>query len=354
MKAVMKTSRAAGLEMCEAPIPEIGAGEVLVRVLATSICGTDLHLYNWDAWADRSSLAPIPFVQGHELCGEIVEVGAGVTELKPGDFVSAESHIVDYEGPYYRNGQGQVAPETRIIGLHRDGSFAEFIALPWQNTRKNPPDMPLEVAVLKENFGNAVHTAHATELKGKDVLISGCGPAGMMTMLAARALEARHIVVSDIHPYRLNMARELGAELAVNPTEGNFLERVRDQLPGGEVDVVLEMSGAQPAIEDGLRLLRPGGTLVAFGIPNAPLKDFNFAELFIFPGIRMESVIGRRMWETWEQLEALLHEGLVDLRGIVTHRFSLENHRDAFETFASKESGKVMMVLDDHLLGDDS
>ena len=342
MRAAVKPARQAGLSLTTIDVPQIGPQDVLIKVRATSICGTDLHIYNWDLWA-QGRIKHIPLVQGHELCGDIVEVGQDVTRLKVGDFVSAESHIVDYDGEYYKRGLGHVAPETQIIGVDRDGSFAEYIALPWQNARKNPKDMPIHVAVLKENFGNAIHTGFATELEGRDVLITGCGPVGLMTMLIAHARGARTIIAADVSDYRIQFARQLGADHIVNPKTEDLVGKVRDITHGVGVDVLLEMSGAPSAIVHGLSLVKYAGVAVAFGLPSKPL-EFDLSNLLIFKGITLYGIIGRKMWRTWEQMEDLLASGKVDLSPIVTHKFPLADFEQAFATMASGNSGKVMMT----------
>ncbi len=342
MRAVVKPARQPGLTLTMKDVPAIGPRDVLIKVRATSICGTDLHIYNWDAWA-QGRIKHIPLVQGHELCGDVVDVGPEVTRVRVGDFVSAESHIVDYDGEYYRRGLGHVAPETQIIGVDRDGSFAEYIALPWQNARKNPSDMPTHVAVLKENFGNAIHTGFAAELEGKDVLITGCGPVGLMTLLIAHARGARTIISADVSDYRVQFARRLGADHIVNPKSENMVEKVRDITRGEGVDVLLEMSGAPSAIVQGLSLVKYAGSAVAFGLPSKPL-EFDLSNLVIFKGITVYGIIGRKMWQTWEQMEDLLARGKVDLSPIVTHTFRLDEFDKAFAAMASGNSGKVMMI----------
>lgn len=342
MKAAVKPAPQPGLSWTTKEVPHIGPRDVLIKVRATSICGTDLHIYNWDAWA-QSRIQHLPLVQGHELCGDVVEVGPEVTRIKVGDFVSAESHIVDYNGEYYKRGLGHVAPETKIIGVDRDGSFAEYIALPWQNARRNPQDMPVEIAVLKENFGNAIHTGFAADLEGKDVLITGCGPVGVMTMLIAHARGARMIIATDISDYRIQFARRLGADHIVNPRHENLVDRVRELTRGAGVDVLLEMSGAPSAIVQGFSLIKYAGRAVVFGLPSKPL-EFDLSNLVIFKGITVHGIIGRKMWRTWEQMEDLLNRGKVDLSPIVTHKFKLEEFDKAFATMASGDSGKVMMI----------
>lgn len=341
MRVLVKPDRQPGLVMSTKDVPKIGPREVLVKIRATSICGTDLHLYNWDSWA-QSRIQNIPLVQGHELCGDIVEVGSNVDSVHVGDYISAESHIVDYEGEFYNNGMGHVAPETQIIGIDRDGSFAEYIALPWQNVRKNPQDMPTEIAVLKENFGNAIHAAFATELEGKDVLLTGCGPVGLMALLVARARGARSITAVDISDYRIQFAKRLGADHTINPKHESIIDGVRDLTNGVGVDVLLEMSGAASAIIQGITSVKHTGDVVAFGFPSKPI-ELDLANLVIFKGLTIYGVVGRMLWDTWEQIEEMLDSGKVDLTPIVTHKFKMEEYEKAFATMADGKSGKVVL-----------
>lgn len=342
MQAVVKPAPRKGLELTRVPVPRIRQGEVLIKVRAASICGTDSHLYDWTSWA-RHRVRNFPLIQGHELCGDIVEVGAEANKrLKPGDFVSAESHIVDYGGEYFRKGMGHIAPETQIIGVDRDGAFAEYIALPWQNARLNPSDMPENVAVLKENFGNAVHVGFTVDVRDRDVLMTGCGPAGLMTLLVLKARGARSIIVSDVSSYRLDFALRLGADAAIDVTREDLAEKVRDLSREGGVDVHLEMSGAVSAIIGGLDLLRAGGHAVAFGLPSRSF-EFELAELVIFKGVTLHGVVGRRLWETWDQMTALLEDGSIDLSRIVTDEYPLEDFAKAFRTMQQGECGKVVL-----------
>lgn len=341
MKALVKQTRSAGLTLMQRDIPVIGPDDVLIKVRATSICGTDLHIYNWDTWS-QGRVKTVPLIQGHEICGDIVEVGRNVTERKVGDFVSCESHVVNYNGEYYRHNLGHVAPETKIIGVDRDGSFAEYIALPWQNGWVNPPDMPTEVAVLRENFGNAIHTAFAADVKDKVVLITGCGPVGLMTLLAVRGRGAKTVICSDISDYRRNFAQRLGADYTNNPRENDLVQLVKHVTHNEGVDVLLEMSGAATAIQQGFSLVRYAGDVVAFGLPTRPI-EFDIANSVIFKGITVHGIVGRKMWSTWQHSDDLLLNNLVDLKPIVTHQYKLEEFDKAFTTMESGESGKVMM-----------
>ncbi len=341
MKAIVKTHPSAGMELCQVPIPEIGPRDVLIKVRATSICGTDLHILHWDAWS-AARIKP-PIVVGHEFCGDIVEIGKDVTQVQVGDFVSAESHIVDGTCDLCRTGNGHICRNTKIIGVDRDGCFAEYIAMPAENVWIDPPDMPAEIAALQENFGNAVHTALATPLVARKVLMTGCGPVGLMTILVARAAGARAIYVSDISEYRLNLAKKLGVNLTVNVKSQNLRDIVLQETDGEGVDVLLEMSGVPSAIRDGFELLKKGGVAVLLGLPGKPL-EFDLGNLVILKGITVYGIAGRRLWETWYEARGLIRSGAVDLAPIVTHKFKLEQFEQAFAAMESGNSGKVVMM----------
>lgn len=340
MCAVVKAKPSSGLELRNVPIPKVGPRDVLLRVKASSICGTDLHIYHWDPWA-QARLQP-PLVVGHETCGEVVEVGQDVTEVKAGDYVSAESHVVCGLCDMCRTGRGHLCRNTRILGIDRDGCFAEYVAIPVINAWLNPPDMPPEIASLQENFGNAVHTAFTADVRAKKVLVTGCGPVGLMTIAVARAIGARAVYATDISPYRLKLALKMGADAAFNSREGDVVQAIKDATEGEGVDVLLEMSGAPSALREGFQLLKPGGEAALLGLPGRPL-EFDFDNLFIFKGLTVYGVIGRRLWETWYQARGLLRAKAVDLSPVVTHRFSLEDFEKAFELMTSGQCGKVIL-----------
>jgi threonine 3-dehydrogenase len=341
MKAILKTKPGKGLEAGEVPIPTIGPDEVLVKVRAASICGTDLHIYNWDAWA-AGRLKP-PLVVGHEVCGEIVERGSMVRTPAIGDFVSLESHVICNTCPFCRTGRGHLCENAQLIGVDRDGGFAEYIAIAAQNAWPNPPDLPVEVAVLQENFGNAVHTAFAFDLRAKKVLVTGCGPVGLMTISVARAIGARAIYASDISRYRLEMAKRMGADLALHPSEDPFTETVLEATDGEGVDVLLEMSGAPSAIDQGFTLLKPGGDAAVLGVAPGSF-EFDWNHHIVFKGAHVLGITGRQLWQTWYQGRGLVRSGAVDLTAMVTHRFRLEEFDQAFAVMVSGESGKVMLT----------
>jgi len=340
MKAVIKAAPGPGLTLTTAPVPAIAPHEILVKVRAASICGTDLHIYRWNHWAE-SRIRP-PLIVGHEVCGDVVERGSLVDELAVGDFVSLESHVVCNTCQYCRTGRGHICERAQVIGVDRDGGFAEYLAIPAQNAWVNPPDLPVEIAVLQENFGNAVHTAFATDVTAKKVLVTGCGPVGLMCIAVARAAGARAIYATDVSEYRLAMARQLGAALAVNPTQADALEMIRAATDSEGVDVLLEMSGAPSAIEQGFALLKPGGEAALLGVAPGPIT-FDYNLHIVFKGAKVYGITGRKLWETWYQARGLVRSGAVDLAPIVTHHFQLEEYDQALEVMASGESGKVVL-----------
>lgn len=340
MKAVIKPRAASGLEMAQRPIPEIGPADVLVKVRAASICGTDLHIYKWDKWAE-SRIKP-PVIVGHEVCGDVVARGAMVSEPAIGDFVSLESHVICNICQYCRTGRGHICENTRLIGVDRDGGFAEYISIPAQNAWKQPPTMPAEIAALQENFGNAVHTAYATDVTAKKVLVTGCGPVGVMAIMVAKAAGARSIYATDVSDYRLDMARQAGADLAINPRDGDVVTIVREATDGEGVDVLLEMSGAVSAIDQGFTLLKPGGEAALLGVSPGPFT-FDWNHHIVFKAAKVYGISGRKLWETWYQSRGLVRSGAVDLSPVITHRFKLEEYDQAFQVMASGESGKVVL-----------
>ncbi|MFP4396056.1 MAG: L-threonine 3-dehydrogenase [Anaerolineales bacterium] len=343
MQAVAKMQPGPGFELIREEIPTPQPREVLVKVTATSICGTDVHIYNWDKWS-QGRIKP-PLIVGHEFTGEIIEVGSQVRANEPqvGDYISAESHIVCGVCQQCKLGQGHVCPNTRIIGVDTNGCYAEYVTIPVENAWKNPPQMAPQVASLQENFGNAVHTVAAVDMRGKTVLITGCGPAGLMSIPVARAFGAEIIVVTDLSPYRLELARKVGADLALNPREDNIARRAQDAVRGKSFDVLLEMSGAPAALIQGLDLLKPGGDASLLGLAPDTLGDFDMNNLVIMKGITLHGIAGRRLWETWYQMRALLAAQVVDLTPIITHEFPLSRWREAVETMASGKSGKIVM-----------
>ncbi|MFH0853319.1 MAG: L-threonine 3-dehydrogenase [bacterium] len=341
MLAAVKERPESGLHVTEVEVPKIGPNEVLVKIKAASICGTDLHIYMWNNWA-QGRVTNIPIIQGHEMCGEIADIGPGVTNVKVGDFVSAESHIVCNQCDLCKSNKKHICRNTKIIGVEVDGCFAEYIALPAENARKNQEKMPVDTAVLMENFGNAVHVASTPEVKDKTIMLSGCGPVGVMTIAVCKALGAKKVIAVNPSPYRLELAKKMGADETVSAKDESFKEKILDLTDGKGVDIFMEMSGAPSSIQSGYELLKYGGTAIAFGLPSDPIS-FDFSNLVVFKGITIYGIIGRKLWETWDLASELIYTKKVDLSPIITHRYNLKEISQGFQTMLSGKSGKVVL-----------
>jgi threonine 3-dehydrogenase len=341
MKALVKESAAAGFALKDVPVPTIRDDEVLIRVRRAGVCGTDVHIHEWDAWA-QGRCKP-PFVVGHEFAGEVAEVGKLVTDVRIGDRVTAEGHIVCGRCHLCRTGNGHVCPNTKIIGVDRDGCFAEYIAMPAGNVWHLDADVSFDVGGIHDPMGNAFHTAlHGTELPGATVLVTGCGPIGIFAVGIARAAGASRIIASDVNPKRLDLARAMGAHDAVQPVDAE--RAVRGATEGLGVDVVLEMSGVPAAIHQAFKLVRVGGRVQMLGIPAKPM-DVDFATEVIFKGITVYGVVGRRMYETWIQITQFLRSGQFDPMPVVTHRFPLADHAEAIRVIKAGDAGKVIFEV---------
>ncbi len=346
MRALRKLSPSPGFEMVEVPIPEVGPDDVLVEVLATSICGTDLHIVDWDPWAADHVITPI--TMGHELTGMVRERGANVVEPEVGQLVSVESHVICNVCDWCRTGQGHLCSSTELLGVHRDGAFAEYIVVPAQNAYPDPPHMPLSIASLQENFGNAVHTATVAEVAGRKVLVTGSGPVGLMAIAVAKAKGARAVYTTDISDYRLDLAMTMGADLTLNPLKDDVEAVLSDATAGEGVDVLFEMSGAPAAIESGFAALKPGGVAAMLGLPGKKI-EFDFDDNIIFKGATVYGIVGRRISQTWLEMRGLIRSGAIDLAPVVTHRFALDDYEKAFALMASGQCGKVVMFPDPSL-----
>ena len=339
VKAVLKAAPGAGVKIADVPEPVAGTGEVLVRVDATSICGSDLAIYEWRDWV--AARMKTPRVIGHEFCGTVVALGQGVESVKVGDFVAAETHVVDGTCHQCLVGEKHVCENVQILGFDRDGCFAELIAIPAANAWITDRSMPLEVASIQEPFGNAVHSASRGNLKDQVVLITGCGPIGLFCIGIARAEGAARVIATDVNAYRLGLAHKMGADALLDTSGGNAVDAIR-QAAGRPIDVVLEMSGNPGAIDEALQALRPGGWISLLGLPARPVTlDLN--ALVIQKGVTMHGIFGRRVWETWEETRRYLGTGLVDVRPLITHRIGLDDVEDAMELLRHGESGKVVM-----------
>lgn len=339
MRALFKSGSRPGFDLVERPEPVAGPGEVKIRVLRTGICGTDLHIYRWDGWA-RGAVAP-PLIPGHEFCGTVVEVGAGVADVRPGDLVSGEGHLVCGSCRNCRAGRRHLCIRTSSLGVDRDGAFAEYVVLPASNVwvhRGTAADP--DVAAVFDPLGNAVHTALAFPLVGEDVLITGAGPIGLMAAAVARKVGARHVVVTDVSPARLDLARTLGADLAVDVTTSSVAD-AQERLGMSEgFDVALEMSGAQSALPEIIANLNHGGRVAVLGLPSAPV-DVDWARV-VSHMITIRGIYGREMYETWYAMSSLLSSGL-DISPVITHRFPAADWEEAFAAAAAGGGGKVVM-----------
>jgi len=342
MLAVVKIATAAGAELREMPVPVPQPNEVLIKVRATSICGTDLHIYNWDGWA-QGRISHTPQIMGHEFCGDIVAVGADVQELQVGDFVSVETHITCGHCYQCRTGLAHICQNVQIVGVDRDGCFAEYITVPASVAWKNDPAMPLDLASIMEPFGNAVHTTFAQPVSGEYVAVVGCGPLGLWAIGIAKAAGAAGVAAIDVNPFRLNIARQMGADLVINSLERDPVAAVQEASGGVGAGVVLEMSGNPAATRQAFAMLRYGGNLSMLGTPTRPF-ELDFAEAIIFKGAHVHGITGRKIWGTWFQSRALLQNGLVDPRPVITHHLPLARFAEAFELMNEGKAAKIVMT----------
>jgi len=338
MKALVKSKAERGLWLEEIAEPTIGINDVLVRVRYTGICGTDVHIYEWDEWARKT--IPVPMAIGHEFVGEIVAVGSNVNDFFPGDIVSGEGHVVCGRCRNCLAGRRHLCAATQGVGVNRPGAFAELISLPMSNIWRHNHSINQEVAAIFDPFGNAVHTALSFPVLGEDVLITGAGPIGIMAIPVVRHAGARHIVITDLNPFRLELARKMGATLAINPNE-TPLPEVQKQLSMQEgFDVGLEMSGNEHALHDMIANMSHGGKIAILGIP-AGEKMMDWRQV-IFNMITIKGIYGREMYETWYKMTVMLESG-VDISPVITHRFAYTDFERGFEAMVSGKAGKVIL-----------
>lgn len=343
MRALVKANPTTGAELRDVPVPVPGDGELLIRVEAASLCGTDLHIYRWDDWAQSRLGGGLPRIFGHEMAGRVVAHGPnlrGRGEIPLGTLVAAETHLVDQSCYQCRTGREHVCANLRILGVDMDGAFAQYIALPAHNAWPSEGLSP-EIAAIQEPMGNAVHAAFVEELAGQTVVVTGCGPIGLMTVAIAKLAGAARVFATDINPERLEIARRMGADVVINGKD-DVVARLRELTGGIGVDVVLEMSGAEIAIRQGFEAVTNGGRVSLLGIPERPIT-LDLASDVIFKGLRVYGITGRKMFETWYRTQALLAQGL-DLTPIVTHRIALRDYHQAFELLAGGHAGKVVLL----------
>lgn len=338
MRALVKKEPETGLWLEDVPEPEVRDNDVLIKVDRTGICGTDLHIYNWDDWAQKT--VPVPMVVGHEFVGEIVEVGKNVRDFHLGEIVSGEGHVVCGHCRNCMAGRRHLCNDTAGIGVTRPGAFAEFISLPQTNVWVHSPNIDLDVASIFDPFGNATHSALSFPVLGEDVLITGAGPIGIMCAAIVQHAGARHVVISDVNPYRLELARKMGVTSAVNVTEQSITEIQKELGMDEGFDVGLEMSGNSSAFNDMIANMCHGGKIALLGIPEKEMViDWNAV---VFNMLTIKGIYGREMYETWYKMTVMLQSGL-DIAPVITHRCKFDDFQDGFSTALSGESGKVLL-----------
>lgn len=338
MKSLVKAKREPGIWMQDVPMPEYGVNDVLIKIKKTAICGTDIHIYNWDAWAQAT--IPVPMTVGHEFYGEIVEIGSEVKGLAIGQRVSGEGHLTCGHCRNCRAGKQHLCRNTLGVGVNRPGCFAEYLAIPASNVLVMPDNITAEQASVLDPLGNAAHCALAFNMVGEDVLITGAGPIGIMAVAIAKHIGARYVVISDVNDYRLDLARKMGATRAINVTRESLFDVMGDLGMTEGFDVGLEMSGNPRAFNDMVKLMNHGGHIALLGIPPAETAvDWNQV---IFKGLVIKGIYGREMYETWYKMICMLQSGL-DVLPVITHQFSVDDYQKGFEIMASGQSGKVIL-----------
>jgi threonine 3-dehydrogenase len=340
MQAVVKAKAAPGIELQEVPIPSPGPGQVLVKVQAASVCGTDLHIFNWDPWA-QGRIHP-PLIPGHEFAGVVAAKGRGVTTVKEGDLVSAEMHVACGKCMQCRIGEAHICQHVRILGVDEDGAFAEYAIIPETNIWKLSPQIPHEYASLLDPLGNAVHAVLSGPIAAQTVAVTGCGAIGLFSIAVAKACGAAKVFAVEVNEHRRAVAAQMGADVVMNPATDNVVERIKDETDGTGVDVLLEMSGVATAIRTGFAALRTGGRASMLGIPSKPF-ELDFAKDIIFKGAIVLGINGRKMFETWFQMEALLATGKLNLEPAITHRLKLGEFEKAMELLRTGEAIKVIL-----------
>ncbi|WP_394203828.1 L-threonine 3-dehydrogenase [Marinagarivorans algicola] len=341
MKALAKTKSEVGIWMTQVDKPKMGHNDLLIKIRKTAICGTDMHIYNWDEWAQAT--IPVPMVVGHEYVGEVVDMGQEVRGFSVGDRVSGEGHITCGYCRNCRAGRVHLCRNTVGVGVNREGSFAEYLVIPAFNAFKIPDNIPDDLAAIFDPFGNAVHTALSFDLVGEDVLITGAGPIGIMAVAVARHVGARHVVVTDVNPYRLALAKKMGATCAVDVSQQKLKDVMLELGMTEGFDVGLEMSGVPMAFNDMLNNMNNGGKIAMLGIPPSDMAvDWNQV---IFKGLVIKGIYGREMFETWYKMASLIQSGL-DISPIITHQYPIDEFQQGFDMMGSGRSGKVILNWD--------
>ncbi|MEX6315944.1 L-threonine 3-dehydrogenase [Providencia manganoxydans] len=342
MKALSKLKAEPGIWMTDVPKPELGHNDVMIKIRKTAICGTDVHIYNWDEWSQKT--IPVPMVVGHEYIGEIVEIGQEVKGFKIGDRVSGEGHITCGHCRNCRGGRTHLCRNTVGVGVNRPGCFVQYLVLPAFNAFKIPDNIPDEIAAIFDPFGNAVHTALSFDLVGEDVLVSGAGPIGIMAAAVCRHVGARHVVITDVNDYRLELAQKMGVTRAVNVSRENLKDVMKELGMQEGFDVALEVSGSPAAFRSMLETMNHGGRIALLGIPSSEMA-IDWGQV-IFKGLFIKGIYGREMFETWYKMATLIQSGL-DLSPIITHQFSIDDFQKGFDIMRSGQSGKVILNWDE-------
>ncbi len=342
MTAFIKETRGPGFKMTKKKVPnELKPDEVFIQVLATSICGTDVHIYKWDRWS-QGRIKP-PLTVGHEFCGKVLAIGDQVTNVRVGDVVSAETHIVCGTCEFCQRGEYHICENTKIIGVDTDGCFAEYAKMPAYNLIVNNSNIEPKYLSIQEPLGNAVHTMLHFDITDKTVAVVGCGPIGLMGVNIAKAVGAKKIIAIEINEYRIQLAKELGAHVVINPMKENVIDRVLEETGGKGVDVVTEFSGNKMAIEQAFKYIKPGGKMSMLGIVDSNI-EIDLSNDIVFKGITIYGVVGRKMFQTWDQVTLLVQSGKLDLNKIVTHTFRLTEMEEAMKVMMSGNSGKVVLI----------
>lgn len=338
MKALVKKKAEPGIWMDEVPVPEIGINDVLIKIKKTSICGTDVHIYNWDDWAQKT--IPVPMVVGHEYVGTIEAIGSNVHDVKIGELVSGEGHIVCGHCRNCRAGRRHLCPNTKGVGVNRPGCFAEYLSIPVTNVWHCDPKIPTDILSIFDPFGNATHTALSFEVLGEDVLITGAGPIGIMAAAICKHAGARYVVITDLNPYRLELAKKLGVTRAVDISKEKLSDVVKELGMKEGFDVGLEMSGSPNALNDMIDVMFHGGNIALLGLlPSNAAVNW---EKVIFNGLTLRGIYGRKMFETWYKMQTMVQSGL-NINSIITHRFKIDDFQKGFDVMRSGNSGKVIL-----------
>jgi threonine 3-dehydrogenase len=340
MLAVVKPEAAPGAEIREVRVPEYGPNDVLVKVKVASICGTDLHIYNWDRWAQKRIHPPL--IPGHEFCGEVAAYGKEVSSVKEGDFVSAEMHVACGKCLQCRTGEAHICQNVKIIGVDSNGAFAEYVVIPESNIWKLDPAIPQEYASILDPLGNAVHSVLAGEIAAKTVAITGCGPIGLFAIAVARAVGAAQVFAIEVNEHRRRLAKEMQADFVIDPAKDDARAIVMQQTEGLGVDVVLEMAGHPDAIRTAFNVVRSGGRISLLGLTSKPIS-LNFSEDIIFKGLTVQGINGRRMYQTWYQMTALLKNGKLDLHPVITGHMAMKDFSQAIERLRTGEASKILV-----------